>query len=311
MAMTNQELINKIDTGSLAGGGLLNPEQAKKFFMMTFEATPFSKLHRKEQRVVKQGEIDKIAIGGRILRKKTENVDDNYRAGITTGKLQYLTQPIRLPWELTEETLRQNIEGEHFEDIVMEMMTKQTGIDLEDLHFNGDESSDNPFLNINTGWIKQIKTGAGAHLVDCSGDGKFNKATMFKITRALPNKYKGADLKWICAPGRKEYWTEYLTNRATGAGDAALLGAGDQVNRPLGYGFADVPSMPEDIIILANPQNFVAVWTYEVRVRKTTEGKEAIMQDKRFYVIHFDDDPIIQELDAVVLAYGIPTTVGD
>ena len=309
MPMSNKELLEKIDTGSLAGGGLLNPEQAKEFFEMTFEATEFSKLHRNEQKTATTGELDKIAIGGRLLRKKTEGVDDNYRAGISTSKIEYSTVPVRLPWDISEDTLRKNIEREAFEDRVIRMMTTQTGIDAEDLHFNGDTSSSDPFLSINDGWIKQIKTGTGSHVVDCSGDSAFGKATLFKISRNMPNKYKSSKLKWIMSPTRRELWIEYLTSRPTAAGDAALLGAGDQVNQPLGYGIVTVPSLPDDIIILTNPENFIVVWTYDIRIRKTTEGREAIMQDKRFYVIHFDDDPVIQELDAVVLAYGIPETL--
>jgi hypothetical protein len=45
--------------------------------------------------------------------------------------------------------------------------------------------------------------------------------------------------------------------------------------------------------------------SYNVIIRKTTEGKEAIMQDKRFYVIHLDFDPIIEELDATVIIKGL------
>ena len=50
--------------------------------------------------------------------------------------------------------------------------------------------------------------------------------------------------------------------------------------------------------MLTDPKNLIVVNTYGVQIRKTTAGKEAIMQDKRFYVIHLDFDPIIEELDA-------------
>ena len=106
MSMSNKELLEKIDTGSLSGGGLLNPEQSREFLRMTFEATPLSQLIRREQRRVKTGEIDKIAIGGRLLRKKIEDTDDNYRAGIATSKVSYSCVAVRLPWEVTEEALR-------------------------------------------------------------------------------------------------------------------------------------------------------------------------------------------------------------
>lgn len=331
--MNNQQLLNRlskiektISTDSLSSG-LLNPEQSKAFYRMAFEATPFSQLHRKELRKAKQGELDKIAIGGRILRKKTENQDDGYRAGVTTSKIEYHTKAMRLPWEITEETLRENIEGENFEDVVMELMATQLGIDLEDLHWNGDTSSDNPFLNINDGWLKRIKDSKESHIVDhaklasnllknVSSAGEtdvtkgFGKHSMFALAGAIPNKYKNGNLRWIMSPTRKEKWMEYLTERPTGAGDAALLGAGDQVNKPLGYGIAEVPSLSDDVIILADPKNFIAVNTYSTRVRKTTEGESAIMEDKRFYVIHFDDDAVIQEMDAVAILTNIPDTFG-
>lgn len=79
----NSTIIRKaaIATGTLSSG-LLNPEQARKFIQQTFDATNLGGLVRHEMRTAKTGEIDKIGIGKRILRKKTENTDDNYRAGI-------------------------------------------------------------------------------------------------------------------------------------------------------------------------------------------------------------------------------------
>lgn len=324
--MNNQELLSRlskiektISTGSISSG-LLNPEQSKEFFRMAFESTPFSQLHRKEMRKAKQGVIDKIAIGGRILRKKTEGKDDEYRAGVKTSNVPYNTKAIRLPWEINEETLRENIEGESFEDTVMTLMATQTGIDLEDLHWNGDEESSDQFLSINDGWLKKILKSKESHIIDhaklVTGTGEaatangFGKGSIFALSGVMPNKYKNSNLRWIMSPNRREKWIEYLTNRQTGAGDAALLGAGDQVNKPMGYGIATVPSLSDDVIILADPRNFIAVNTYETRVRKTTEGKDAVMEDKRFYVIHFDDDAIIQEMDAVAILTNIPDTFG-
>ncbi|MDZ5476446.1 major capsid protein [Bacillus thuringiensis] len=325
MTMTNAELlahVQRISKGAISTGsissGLLNPEQSKEFFRMAFDSTPFSQLHRKEMRKAKQGVIDKIAIGGRILRKKTEGNDDEYRAGVKTSNVPYTTKAIRLPWEINEETLRENIEGDSFEDTVMTLMATQTGIDLEDLHWNGDVDSSDPFLSINDGWLKKILKSKESHIVDhaklVTGTGEaakangFGKSSFFALSGVMPNKYKNSNLRWIMSPNRREKWIEYLTNRPTGAGDAALLGAGDQVNKPMGYGIAEVPSFSDDIIILADPRNFIAVNTYETRVRKTTEGKAAVMEDKRFYVIHFDDDAIIQEMDAVAILTNIPDT---
>ncbi|AKR12801.1 major capsid protein [Bacillus thuringiensis] len=326
--MNNKELLARIEriekstmtTGGMKAG-LLYPEQSKEFFRMVFDATPFSQLHRKEIRKAKKGELDKIAIGGRILRRKMENSDDGYRAGVETSKVEYDTVSIRLPWEITEELLRENIEGEGYEDTVMTLMSTQLGIDLEDLHWNGDVTSEDPFLQINDGWLKQIKQSSKSHIVDHfklvtgTGDAEasagFSKDSIFNLSKAMPNKYKNEGLKWIMSPARREKWIEYLTTRSTGLGDAALLGTGDQVNKPLGYEIVTVPSLQDDVIIFADPKNFIAVNTYDTRVRKTVEGKSAVMEDKRFYVIHLDDDAVIQEMDAVAILTNIPDKFGN
>lgn len=103
--MDNNTIIRKaaISTDTLASG-LLNPEQARKFIQQTFDATNLGGLVRHEMRTAKTGEIDKIGIASRIVRKKTENTDDGYRADVKTSQIEYATTAIRLPWEITEET---------------------------------------------------------------------------------------------------------------------------------------------------------------------------------------------------------------
>lgn len=68
---SNSTIIRKaaISTGSLTSG-LLNPEQARKFIQQTFDATNLGGLIRHEQRTAKTGEIDKIGIASRIVRKR-------------------------------------------------------------------------------------------------------------------------------------------------------------------------------------------------------------------------------------------------
>ena len=63
--------------------------------------------------------------------------------------------------------------------------------------------------------------------------------------------------------------------------------------------------MSDDKILLTDPQNLITVNTYGIIIRKTVEGKEAIMNDKRFYVVHLDFDTIIEELDATAIITNI------
>jgi len=302
----NNEIIRKagtISTGSLAHG-LLNPEQARKFIQQTFEATPLSGLVRHVMRTAKTGEIDKIGIGSRIVRKKTENVDDGYRAGVETSHIEYSCTSVRLPWEITEETLRENIEGENLEQIITNLMTTQLGVDMEDLYLNGDtataeDNADYDFLKINDGWIKQIKE--GGHVYDAAG-AEMSLDLFYNALATIPNKYNNGKLRWIMSPRRAQQWELFLLNKVIGAGGAVPESL---YTAPVKIPTVECPSLPDDVIMLSDPQNLAVVNTYDVRIRKTTEGKEAIMMDKRFYVTHLDYDPIIEELDATGIITGL------
>lgn len=293
-----------IETGSLTYG-LLNPEQAKKYIQQTFDATPLGNLVRHVMRTAKTGEIDKIGIGSRIVRKKTENVDDNYRAGVETSHIEYATTAVRLPWEITEETLRENIEGENFEEIVTNLMTRQLGVDMEDLYLNGDVDTadtdpDYDFLKINDGWIKQIKN--GGHVYDASGASEMSLDLFYTALAQIPNKYNNGKLRWIMSPHRAQQWELFLLNKVIGAGGAV---PDSLYTAPVRIPTVECPSLSNDVILLTDPQNLCVVNTYDVRIRKTTEGREAVMQDKRFYVTHLDYDPIIEELDATGIITGL------
>lgn len=298
----NSTIIRKaaIATGTLASG-LLNPEQARKFIQQTFDATNLGGLVRHEMRTAKTGEIDKIGIGRRIVRKKTENTDDNYRAGVDTSQIEYSTTAVRLPWEITEETLRENIEGQNFENIVTNLMTTQLGVDMEDLYLNGDEATpetdeDYDFLKINDGWIKQI--GNGGHVYDATSESEMSLDMFYKALASLPNKYNNGKLRWLMSPKRAQEWELFLLNKVVNQGGAVP----DSIyTSPARIQAVECPSLDDKTILLTDPKNLIVVNTYSVQIRKTTEGREAIMQDKRFYVVHLDYDPIIEELDATAM----------
>ena len=303
---TNSEIVRKaaIQTTSLSSG-LLNPEQARRFIQQTFEATNLGPLIRHEMRVAKTGEVDKIGIARRILRKKVENTDDGYRASVDTSQIEYATTAVRLPWEITEETLRENIEGQNFETIVTNLMTTQLGVDLEDIYLNGDEAvettdPDHDFIYINDGLIKQIST--NGHVYDASSATGMSLDIFYKALAQLPNKYNNGKLRWLMSPRRAQEWELYLLNQVIGKGGAVPESV---YKSPASIPTIVCPSLDDATIILTDPKNLIVVNTYSIKIRKTIEGKEAIMQDKRFYVVHLDYDPIIEETDATAIIKGL------
>lgn len=315
MSMSGAELLRKaagpITPGEdfIAASGLLSAEQANAFLDAVYDATPFAALQRVERRRAKSGTIAKIGIGQRLLRPKTTGVDDATLAKPTFGDVAYQTVASRLDWEIDEETFEENIEGGAFEDHVVRLMAGQVGRDLEDLHFNGDPtdaSADAVFLNQNQGWLYQLANAGLAHRVNggAVNSGSITKAHFFDAIEAMPNKYLSTgNLRWLASPTTWSRYIEYLTDRATGAGDAALFSG--NIPSPNGIPGIAIPAMPNSRLILTDPRNFIVVNTRDIRRRKTTEGREAIRADKRFYAMFLDDDPIIEEQDGVVDVYGL------
>lgn len=300
---TRQIAKETIQTSSI-NNGLLNPEQAKQFIQQTFDATHLGTLVRHEMKTAKSGEVDKIGIAKRIIREKTENVDDGYRGNVKTSVVKYACTAVRLPWEITEETLRENIEGQNFEKIVTDLMTTQLGIDLIDLYLNGDESTessdpDYDFLKINDGWVKQIEN--GGNIVD-NTNAALSLDMFYKMLQAVPDKYNNGKLRWLMSPHMKQNWERVLYNAAKANGSTLPE---KFFEAPAGVPIETETMFPESKIMLTDPKNLIVTNTYSMQIRKTTEGKAAIMQDKRFYVIHLDFDAIIEELEATGMITNI------
>lgn len=298
--MTNRQIAKSaISTGTISDG-ILVPQQARRFIMEVMEKSTLGQQVRHEMVTSQSGVLPKLGIGRRLLRKKDEGSDDGYRANVKTGSIEYACTPVRLPWELTGEALRQNVEGSNFEEKVTFLMTTQMNSDGEDLWVNGDTatSADDPdydFLKINDGWVKQMN--AGAHVYDANNT-DMSIDLFYDSIRLVPNKYNTGKLRWIMSPNRKQKWEQTLLNLAMNNGGAVPESL---LNSPVSIPVIECNKLTDDKIMLADPQNLVVVNSYGVQIRSTNQGKESIMQDKTFYAIHFDFDAVIEELDACML----------
>src|SRR5688500_541827 len=149
-------------------GGLLSTEQANRFIDYMFDATVLGKECRVERMRANERDYDKIGIGQRIVRGATEAVDTGQNAGVQFTKVTITTKKLRLDWELSSESLEDNIEGADLEDHIARLMATQMGNDLEDLAINGDTASSDPLLKVFNGWYKLAV--AGGHVIDGAGD---------------------------------------------------------------------------------------------------------------------------------------------
>jgi len=186
----SNELLEKVITTTTVGsggGGLLAPQQADRFIDYMWDTTVLGKDARTFRMRANTAELDKIGVGQRLVRVATEAVDDHVNAGATFSKISITTIKLRLDWELSSESLEDNLEGEALEDHIARLMATQAGNDLEDLAINGDASSVDPLLKAFNGWRKLSLT--NGHVVDAAG-APLNKAVFNKALKAMPRYYK-------------------------------------------------------------------------------------------------------------------------
>jgi hypothetical protein len=247
------------------GGGLLYPEQANRFLDFVVDQSVLMKNARVIRMRTPQMDIDKISVGTRLLAKATEATDDGANAAVTFSKVSLSTVKLRLDWNISTESLEDNIEGASLEDHIAQIMARQTANDLDDLFINGNTSSNNGLLKALDGFNKLART--SGDVVDFAGN-NVSRATYDKVLRNLPSKYlqRRNELRFFTGPGvvQDSIYSLGNPNSATDAtagapapmstaGEMAFLQGSMRANggpgatglSPFGIPLIEVPLMPE------------------------------------------------------------------
>jgi hypothetical protein len=200
----SNELFEKVirTTEVAAGsGGLLNAEQSNRFIDYMWDATTLAGEGRQIRMKANTLDIDKVGVGQRLARLATEAVDDGVNVDATFTKVSVTTKKLRLDWELSRESLEDNIEFGDLEDHIARLMATQFGNDIEDLAINGDTTlSSDPLLKSFDGFRKlglaggYVKTNSGATIT---------KAALNVMIKAMPRKYlqRRGDLRFYAGSG--------------------------------------------------------------------------------------------------------------
>ena len=248
-----------IHVGSEDGnGGLLNPEQSARFLDYMFDATVIGKVARTVRMKADTTEIDRIGVGEKLMKLATEADNTGSNAAVTFSKISLTTKKLRLDWELSTESLEDNIEGADLEDHIARMMATQAGNDIEDVILNGNTalSSDALYKSFD-GVVKLAK--AHGHVVDAGG-AAVSRALFNSALKALPRKYKQrrADLRFLSGSNLIQ---DFLYNNSIGTNmtipqdiaSSIIRGDVQPVSGPAGYGapyafgipIIEVPLLPE------------------------------------------------------------------
>jgi hypothetical protein len=239
-------------------GGLLNPEQSARFLDYMFDATVIGKVARTVRMKADTTEIDRMSIGEKLVKLASEGENTATNEGVTFSKISLTTKKLRMDWELSTESLEDNIEGADLEDHIARMMATQAGNDIEDVILNGNESlTSDPLYKSFDGAVKKAKT--YGHVVDAAGAG-ISRAVFNSALKALPRKYKQrrTDLRFLAGSNLIQDYL-YSTSQniqnvnpqdiASGIirGDVPVLGGPAGYVAPYAFGIpiVEVPLLPE------------------------------------------------------------------
>jgi hypothetical protein len=299
--------------------GLLNPEQANRFIDYVWDATVLANDGRRVTMRANTMEIEKVNVGERVIRAAAQALGNYDNAGATFTKVELTTKKIRLDWEVSTESLEDNIEGAALEDHLVRLMTSAFANDIEDLAINGDGGAD-PFLGIMNGFVNQVKTTGDAHeAVVAVSNNAWTPEVMQQIIYALPRKYRAIknNLKFYAGT---DTFAGIVANNGTLAdaiaeafaprnggtesnrqayldGQAQTFGTA-RTTRVLGVQVLEVPYYPADYVDLTFPANRVWGFQRDITVNREYMAKKDTIE----YTVFVRFGLTWEELDAVAYA---------
>ena len=300
-------------------GGILAPEQARRFIDYVWDATVLAKDGRRVTMRANTMEIEKVNVGERVIRAAAQGAPDYTNAGATFTKVELTTKKIRLDWEVSTEALEDNIEGGALEDHLVRLMTNAFANDIEDLAINGIGSGADAFLSIMPGFVAQVNQvqGNDAHEYAATiADNNYTTSVMQGLLLAMPRKYRAlkSNLKFYAGT---DAFAGIVRNNGTLAdaisaafsdrtgstqanrqefldGTAQTLGNA-RTTRVLGVDVLEVPYYPAGYVDLTFPQNRVWGFQRDITVNREYRAKKDTIE----YTVFVRFGIQWEELDAV------------
>jgi HK97 family phage major capsid protein len=301
------------------GTGILRPEQARRFIDYVWDATTLANDGRRVTMRANTMELEKINVGDRVIRAANQGVSTYTNTGATFSKVELTTKKIRLDWEVSAESLEDNIEGAALEDHLVRLMTNAFGNDIEDLAINGDGATGS-FLSIMNGFINLEKTNpsvsagnnlGSAHEVVDTAFTDWTVDKMQSLILAMPRRYRAITngLKFYAGT---DTFANIVKNNGTvianigsteGSRGEFLSGAnqtfgGARQTRVLGVPVLEVPYYPAGFVDLTFPQNRIWGFQRDITVNRFYVPKKDTIE----YTVFVRFGIAWEELDAVAFA---------
>lgn len=256
--MSNNTLEKLVSTSSIGGGpggGFLTIDQANTFIDHVFDSAVLWKEATKKKMNSQYAEWSEVRVGARVIRTAVEGVDNGVNARPTFSKISISTIKIRLDWEVTRETLEDNIEKDSFDEHLLRLMSHRLGEDLEELSIWGDTTGSVEALRGLDGWHKQALNNSHVVQADTSGtNGQLSRKHFYQALRTMPQKYARNVQNqrfYVSSAAFSDYLfsqsesgivpNEIVAGALRGPAPLAQGAAGDRTPYPFGIPLVEVP----------------------------------------------------------------------
>jgi len=314
-------------------GGVLNPEQSRQFIDYIFDEMVLANDGRRVVMKANTMEVDKVRVGSRLVAKATQAEQTGANSAPAFTKIELTTTKFRLDYELSTESLEDNIEGQQLEDHIVRLMATQFGNDLEDIAINGRPatSGDGTYNNTLAGFVRQTldtnytgaheAAAAAATMTDIwesspeSGDGSKTTLSLKAIEavyNALPRKFKARrqDLKFYMDSKHLQELIAELRQVGQGGVPEAVAtrvidGVLPQIGGPAGAQYLifglpvlEVPLYPDNYVDLTLPSNRIWGFQRDVTVHREFKPKKDTVE----YTVYVRMGVALEEKSAIAYA---------
>ncbi|GAW63391.1 phage-like element PBSX protein XkdG [Ligilactobacillus acidipiscis] len=197
--------------------------------------------------------------------------------------------------------------GQDVRQALLTLMQQQYAADIQDLAFNGDQASDDAFLKLNDGFIKQAKgagDGAAFSVLDTDKLPTIQELTTYSA-QVEPRYLRAGQYKWFMSQATATHYVVELQNRNTVLGDAELVDG--TLKNIGGYAVEVVENMDNDVILFTTYENLTVVYGLNVTLTTAAQDSVAVAKQATYHFMLEDVDFVIRNKKMV----GIVTVKAD
>lgn len=309
--MDNQTLMKQMHSIQKAGNNVtLRDDNARAFWLdQIAQAGTLPKLGTYFA-LSGTGSIDSLGVKARTLKK--------HQGAATTADGTDIAEEGSVPFTLTPLYLDTWIEnsntfytartrGQDVRQALLTLMQQQYAADTQDLAFNGDEASEDAFLKLNDGFVKQAKAfGADAGFSKLDADKLPTIQELTAYTAQIEPRYlRAGQYHWFMSQGTAIHYVNELQDRNTGLGDATIVN-GTLTNLG-GYSVEVVEGLDNDVILFSTYENLTLVTGLNVTLTTAAQDSVAVAKQATYHFMLEDVDFVIRNKKMV----GIITVKAD